>query len=177
MVQVGFSTGKDSAVSEIIRKVTGCPYSHAFFIYDSADYGCKFVSEEDHGGVQNQPLDLFLRTNTLVEVWTPREAGAIDAALKASVQLYGYGYDYSGLVGEGLLSIRAKLERSRVLAGAPNPLHSAQTLFCSAYVSAVLELIRLDGFPVDWAPGVKPEDLHGFLDPLGTFAPPTPASM
>lgn len=169
MVTVGFSTGRQSAVSEIIRKVTGCPYSHAFYLYQSTEFGCQMLLEEDHGGPQQQPLDLFLQNNTLVEVWTPNVS--IDAVLPAVLPLYGFGYDYGGLVGQGLLEIQAKLEHSAEVHDR-NPLHSAKALFCSAFVAAGLELIKMPGFPSDWPPGVTPQLLHGLLEPLGTFAPP-----
>ncbi|MHB8734267.1 MAG: hypothetical protein ACYC6M_03085 [Terriglobales bacterium] len=168
-VTVGFSTGKNSIISKLIREADGVPYSHAFFLYDSTEFRCKMLLEEDHGGPQQQPLDLFRQSNDLIEVWTPNES--IDAVLAATLPIYGYGYDYTGLAGEALLKIRAKLEHSKTVHG-HNPLHSARTLFCSAFVCAGLEAIELAGFPKDWPPDVTPKFLHGLLEPLGAFSAP-----
>ena len=152
-VQVGFSTGKASPVSWLIRKLTGAKVSHAFVIYTSADYACEMILEEDRGGVQIRPLALFEKTNTVIYRVQPKLPLA--AALPAAVHFYNYGYAYGALLGGMWMMLGRRLKKKW-----HNPVHATKTMFCSALVCRLYETIAYPGFPKDRPEDVTPDDLY-----------------
>ena len=152
-VQVGFSTGRASPVSWLIRKMTGAKVSHAFVIYTSTEYACEMILSEDHGGVQITPLALFKKRNKIIYRVTPKQS--LDAALPAAVQLYGDGYAYAALFAGAWMMLGRRLKKKW-----HNPVHSTKSMFCSAMIVRLYEAIDYTGFPRDRPEDVTPDDLY-----------------
>lgn len=133
-VSIGFSTDPNSWVSKIIRWFTGSKYSHTFLMWESTDFG-RMIIESDSGGVQFCTLKHFdTKTNPILYAYSPM----VDLlpAVKVAVEEYlGDAYDYDGLFGMAWVMLWRKLKR-RVR----NPLHKKNALFCSAFVTRVLQI-------------------------------------
>jgi hypothetical protein len=136
--RIGFSTGKHSPVSAIIRAATKSTVSHAYVIYDDPVLGDEYILEADIGGFQPDRYSIFKRSNTVVqevEVDLP-----LDRALKTADQWVGVvDYNYSGLFGVEVYKLERWLHMK-----AKNPLDRPHSMFCSqAMVRLLTEAAQL----------------------------------
>ena len=162
-IEFGFSTGKHSLISWLIRRATGSKVSHAFLIYRDETLADDLMLEADRGGFQIDRLATFLRTNTLV-TRVPLDIPA--AAIQAADRWIGEGYDYAGLVGEAIVKM-ARWCGKKI----SSPLHDPKALFCSEAMVRLLQVAQYPGADALVPYDVSPQDLLAFLQ-LPRFVAP-----
>lgn len=168
MISVGFSTGKHSIVSSIIRWATKSETSHAFIIIDRLDIAPtkhhaaqtireQFILEADVGGFQLYPYRLFRKRNNIVAEITPK-VDLTYAVADAIEKMLGEGYDYLGLFSGALMMI-ARAFGKRI----HNPFHASKAMFCSEAVTKILHLAKYPGAESLVPADTTPQDLLNFL--------------
>jgi hypothetical protein len=133
-ITIGFSTDPKSWVSRLIRWFTRSQCSHTFVTVEDQTLG-RVVVESDAGGVQVVMWQRFNTPgNTVVGAYVPT-VDLLPALKVAMTDYLNDEYDYSGVVGMAWVMLWRRLKR-RVR----NPLHRSKTLFCSAFVTRVLQI-------------------------------------
>lgn len=132
--RIGFSTPKRfNPVSWLVRKVTGSPCSHAFFIYFDKEWQADFVMEAHEMGFRIVPLAHFEKKNEIVASFIPR--WEIDTGMRwVALEYLGRPYDFGGLFGMAVVLFGRWLKRKW-----KNPLESAKAMFCSEAVVVAMQ--------------------------------------
>ena len=157
MFYIGFSTGKRSPISALIRWATKSKVSHTFLIFDDLLLGDRYILQADRGGFQVTRLMPFLLENVLVrEVQVDLPIEAIRAADRWVGRV---GYDYEGLFGEAIVKI-ANWFKWKI----KNPLHAPKSLFCSEAMATLLKIGGYPGSDLLVPDGTSPQDLLEFLE-------------
>ena len=152
--RIGFSTNKTNWISRIIRWFTKGEASHCFLIYYDDEFERDMVMEATEGGFKITPFSKY--QTEVVAVFMPKQS--IEIGVKKAVDWLEESYDYTGLFGMIWVCFGKWLKRKW-----NNPLHSANTMFCSEAVVKVLQLSnypRADQFD---ASSTSPEDLLEFF--------------
>lgn len=131
-VYLGFSrsTGGFFArvIGWLIRRATGGKVNHAFFLYYSELAACWMTLGANARGVGDVPLDEFLHSRQIVDLWLPRD-GSFQPAIAELHDKIGVPYNYSGLFFMAVVEIARRL-------GVKHPenwLSDPQAEFCSEY--------------------------------------------
>jgi hypothetical protein len=137
MIQVGFShkTGFWSFLSKFIMWATGRPFSHCWLLLDEEHsfLGVPVVIEEsEQGGLHAIPWAGYDRDKVIFAILTPPQS--LEPGVKDLLSKLGTGYDFAGLVGEGVVVAFLKILKRKI----KNPLRVASRLWCSEAVAYVM---------------------------------------
>lgn len=158
MIQVGFSTHRNSLLSWLIRKLTRSEASHAWILLDETYFGTQMVLESvGIGGFRLVTYDLFKkqknRVIALVDPGVDLEPGVHEAA-----QWLGTSYDHLGFFGAGIAVLGRWIYRRW-----HNPFRSASSQFCSEAVVRILQTSHCPGADSLDPETTTPQDLLDFL--------------
>lgn len=157
IVKVGFSTGKRSPVSAVIRWATRSKVSHAYLIVDDPTLGDELILEADRGGFQFCRYLTFKKSNNVIAE-VPVDLSA--AAVQQADQWVGeVGYDYEGLVGEAIVKLALWFKRK-----ISNPMHDPRSMFCSEAMTRLLQIAKYPGADTLVPQDTSPEALLEFLE-------------
>ncbi len=158
MIAIGFSTGKHSIVSAIIRFITRSKVSHAYLIFDDPLLEDSYILEADKGGFQVKRYSIFKRHNRVVAEIVP-DVPMLDAVRAADKWVGTVKYDYEGLVSTGIVTILHWLKMKWL-----SPIHAAHSMFCSAAMTKVLQLASYPPVRGWHALGVTPKQLYEAME-------------
>jgi hypothetical protein len=131
--------------------------SHAWLLYYDQDFECDMVMEA-HTEWRLVPFDVFMRKNTIVRIFVPRQS--IDGGLKLGGHFLGTRYDVEGaFVGLFLVELFKRFGRKL-----RNPFRSRRSWFCSEGVVQVLRSARYPGADKLSPSDTTPEDLLKFFE-------------
>ena len=155
MVRIGFSTS-NGWISKAIRDATHSLVSHAFMLYDSADFGAEMILQAWWTEYEDISREKFEETNTIVDLIVP--VMPLDPVMKFARDWLGTKYDFGGVIGElPVLAARALGRRIH------NPWHSPGALYCSEAIARGLQLVNYpDADTLDPAT-TSPDDLLRFM--------------
>lgn len=135
-----FSRLLGRAIRFFERAGSGAP-NHAFLLYRDDHLGWMTIGANQNG-VTYLPLDAFLRSRSVVKLFTTATPGTLWAGLDALKDDIGKAYNLSGLVGMAPVEIAVHWLHFKHLS---NWLSNPHTLFCSEFVA---EVIRRAGYQV-----------------------------
>lgn len=151
--RIGFSTGKHSPVSAIIRAATGSLVSHAYLVFYDPTLDDEYILEADVGGFQPDRYSIFKRTNNVLFELDPKVPMA--EAIKAADKWIGdVGYDYEGLFSMSFV-MAARWFKKRI----KNPLHAPHSMYCSEAMTHALQYAGFRGADEIDPPSESPEQL------------------
>jgi hypothetical protein len=149
MIRVGFSRAKGfwAILSKIIMWMTKRPYSHCWLLLEGEDSlrGISMVLEESTDGLRFIPWQGYADKKVVVKIITPPQP--LDKGVTDLMQHLGTGYDYPGLLGEGIRIVFQEWFKRKI----SNPFASSKQMWCS---EAVAYAIEKSGF----YPNAKPDD-------------------
>lgn len=151
MVKIGFST-TDMFLSRIIRKVTGAPVSHCWFLFEA--HGKQFILQADIGGVRITPYSKWQKKWKIIEIVEPK----YEIDLAPAWDVLDENYDYGGLIGNAWVYL-GKLFKKKW----KNPLDDAHALFCSELVMDVLQTNNYPGALEFDSSTITPEAIRELL--------------
>lgn len=132
MVQIGFST-TDKILSKVIRKITGAPVSHCWFLFQA--HGKEFILQADIGGVRITPYSKWKKKWKIIDIVTPK----YPLDLSPAWDVLDENYDYGGLIGNAWVYLGMLFKKKW-----KNPLENARALFCS---ELVLDVLQANNYP------------------------------
>jgi hypothetical protein len=136
--RIGFSTGKHSPVSALIRWFTKANVSHAYVIFYDPTLDDEYILEADTRGFQPMRYSQFKKNNNVVMELDPHvEMGA---AIRMADRWVGeQSYDYEGFFSM-VIVIAARWFKKKI----KNPFHSPHSMYCS---EAMTKLLQFANFP------------------------------
>jgi hypothetical protein len=163
-ITVGFSTDPNSWTSRLIRWFTKSKASHCFLMVDDPflGYSMLIVESDAHGVAINTPSRFNFAVNPLLKEFNLQATHGIDLApaLKEAVNEYlGARYDYLGVVGMAWVLFWRRLKKKVM-----NPLHQPKELFCSTFVTRVLQLAKYPGAELLTPQNTNAQDVWDLLD-------------
>ena len=158
MIQVGFSTHKNSLISWVIRKITKSRASHSWILLDEEYFGTKMVFEAvGIGGFRLVTYDFFKSAgNEVIALIDPEVP--LDPGVQEAVKWLGTPYDKPAFFGYFFVLVGRWLKLKW-----RNPVHSAQSQFCSEAVVRVLLASKHPGTEDMDPESTTPQDILDFF--------------
>lgn len=153
-VTICFSSS-DNWYGRLIRKITKGKVNHTFIEFSSHDWCNTQTIEIDNMGVRQVNSK---RKHLLVKRFKPKKRGGdiiLARSIRSSEDMIGKKYDWLAILGFTMKLLMWKFFFKRI----KNPWHKANKMFCSEYVTKILQEARFSEVK-----RFNPEDVHpGFL--------------